>query len=73
MQPLYQNLTKVEPRGSGEKSKAPRFFLGALNLFILRREQDSNLRTSFAGYTLSRRASSTTRAPLLVVSECKGR
>ena len=40
MQPLYQNLTKVEPRGSGEKSKAPRFFLGALNLFILRREQN---------------------------------
>ena len=30
-----------------------------------RREQDSNLRTGFAGYTLSRRASSTTRAPLL--------
>ena len=29
-----------------------------------RREQDSNLRTGFAGYTLSRRASSTTRAPL---------
>ena len=41
MQPLYQNLTKVEPRGSGEKSKAPRFFLGALNLFILRREKQS--------------------------------
>ena len=32
----------------------------------LRREQDSNLRTGFAGYTLSRRASSTTRAPLLL-------
>ena len=32
-----------------------------------RREQDSNLRTGFAGYTLSRRASSTTRAPLLIV------
>ena len=32
--------------------------------FFMRREQDSNLRTSFAGYTLSRRASSTTRAPL---------
>ena len=31
-----------------------------------RREQDSNLRTGFAGYTLSRRASSTTRAPLLL-------
>ena len=30
-----------------------------------RRGQDSNLRASFAGYTLSRRASSTTRAPLL--------
>ena len=33
--------------------------------FASRREQDSNLRASFAGYTLSRRASSTTRAPLL--------
>ena len=31
----------------------------------LRREQDSNLRTGFAGYTLSRRASSATRAPFL--------
>ena len=30
-----------------------------------RKEQDSNLRTGFAGYTLSRRASSTTRAPFL--------
>ena len=37
-----------------------------------RREQDSNLRTGFAGYTLSRRASSTTRAPLLIVCGCKG-
>ena len=33
-----------------------------------RREQDSNLRTGFAGYTLSRRASSTTRAPLLMLT-----
>ena len=54
----------------GENDKAPRIYLGALNLFILRREQDSNLRTGFAGYTLSRRASSTTRAPLLVCG-CK--
>ena len=38
----------------------------------LRREQDSNLRTGFAGYTLSRRASSTTRAPLLFQGGCKG-
>ena len=30
----------------------------------MRKGQDSNLRTGFAGYTLSRRASSTTRAPL---------
>ena len=56
----------------GENNKAPRFYLGALNLFILRREQDSNLRTGFAGYTLSRRASSTTRAPLLFQCGCKG-
>ena len=52
----------------GENDKAPRVYLGALNLFILRREQDSNLRTGFAGYTLSRRASSTTRAPLLILT-----
>ena len=52
----------------GENNKAPRIYLGALNLFILRREQDSNLRTGFAGYTLSRRASSTTRAPLLMLT-----
>ena len=52
----------------GENNKAPRFYLGALNLFILRREQDSNLRTGFAGYTLSMRASSTTRAPLLMLT-----
>ena len=31
----------------------------------MRKGQDSNLRTGFAGYTLSRRASSTTRAPFL--------
>ena len=36
-----------------------------------RREQDSNLRTGFAGYTLSRRASSTTRAPLLAFADAK--
>ena len=36
-----------------------------------RREQDSNLRTGFAGYTLSRRASSTTRAPLLNFAAAK--
>ena len=39
---------------------------------MLRREQDSNLRTGFAGYTLSRRASSTTRAPLLCVVQKAG-
>ena len=55
---------QVSNSGSRENNKAPSFFLGALNLFNLRREQDSNLRTGFAGYTLSRRASSTTRAPL---------
>ena len=49
------------------KQQSPKVYLGALNLFFLRREQDSNLRTGFAGYTLSRRASSTTRAPLLAV------
>ena len=42
------------------------------SFFFLRREQDSNLRTGFAGYTLSRRASSTTRAPLLDNCGCKG-
>ena len=49
--------------GENRIQKSFEFFLEALNPF-LRREQDSNLRTSFAGYTLSRRASSTTRAPL---------
>ena len=43
-------------------NKKPR---GKTSELRLRREQDSNLRTGFAGYTLSRRASSTTRAPLL--------
>lgn len=32
---------------------------------FLRKEGDSNPRTGFAGYTLSRRASSATRAPFL--------
>ena len=32
---------------------------------IQRKEGDSNPRTGFAGYTLSRRASSATRAPFL--------
>ena len=43
-----------------------RFSLKSFESFslALRREQDSNLRTGFAGYTLSRRASSTPRAPL---------
>ena len=27
----------------GENNKTPRFYLGALNLFILRREQDKNI------------------------------
>ena len=51
-----------------------RFFLESFESFSLvsRREQDSNLRTGFAGYTLSRRASSTTRAPLLAFCGCKG-
>ena len=58
----------------GENNKAPRFYLGALNPAERTgwREQDSNLRTGFAGYTLSRRASSTTRAPLLFQCVCKG-
>ena len=39
--------------------------LDGLNPLFLRKEGDSNPRTGFAGYTLSRRASSATRAPLL--------
>ena len=35
--------------------------------FEMRSEGDSNPRAAFDDYTLSRRASSTTRAPLLVV------
>ena len=34
---------------------------------MMRRERDSNPRYTFGVYTLSRRASSTTRAPLLVL------
>ena len=62
------NISSSHP--TEKNNKTPRFLLGALNLFILRREQDSNLRTGFAGYTLSRRASSTTRAPLQIC-DCK--
>ena len=54
-----------------ERTTKPQGF--ASELWILRREQDSNLRTGFAGYTLSRRASSTTRAPLLFFADAKVR
>ena len=37
-----------------------------------RSEGDSNSRTAFDGYTLSRRASSATRASLLADLSCKG-
>ena len=40
------------------------------HISILRKEGDSNPRIGFADYTLSRRASSATRAPFLV-SVCK--
>ena len=46
------------------------FFLGFSLIFISeylkRRERDSNPRNTFGVYTLSRRASSTTRASLLI-------
>ncbi len=45
--------------------------LDGLDPLFLRKEGDSNPRTGFAGYTLSRRASSATRAPFLVCG-CKG-
>ena len=38
-------------------------------IVIVRKEQDSNLRSPLGAYTLSRRASSTTRAPFLI---CQG-
>ena len=37
----------------------------------MRKEGDSNPRTGFAGYTLSRRASSATRAPFLYTEESR--
>ena len=60
--------------GENGIQKKPRVFPRSFESFslALRREQDSNLRTGFAGYTLSRRASSTTRAPLLIICDCKG-
>ena len=60
----YHGLSFLSQTRRIKIKKAPKLCIGALNLFFLRREQDSNLRTGFAGYTLSRRASSTTRAPL---------
>ena len=38
---------------------------------LMRREGDSNPRNALGVYTLSRRASSTTRAPFLVLKRCK--
>ena len=43
------------------------------NRLFSRKEGDSNPRTGFAGYTLSRRASSATRAPFLDSLGCKSR
>lgn len=40
-------------------------------IFYLRKEGDSNPRNAFDVYTLSRRASSTTRASFLWILECK--
>ena len=65
----YLRATK---RLHGYNCNRNRFFLKFEEIIRKRREQDSNLRTSFAGYTLSRRASSTTRAPLLAICGCKG-
>ena len=42
------------------------FSLMFISEYLKRREGDSNPRIGFADYTLSRRASSTTRAPFLV-------
>ena len=41
------------------------------NCLILRKERDSNPRNDFVVYTLSRRASSTTRASFLIVSHVR--
>ena len=42
------------------------FPLMFISEYLKRRERDSNPRTALDGYTLSRRASSTTRAPFLL-------
>ena len=64
-----QKSPEVFPRGFepvllAERTKSPEFSPRGFEPVLLRREQDSNLRAGFAGYTLSRRASSATRAPL---------
>ena len=53
---------------SGKKKKHANLVIVSV---LGRSEGDSNSRTAFDGYTLSRRASSATRASLLVVCECK--
>ena len=40
-------------------------------IVIVRKEQDSNLRSPLGAYTLSRRASSTTRAPFHLIARIK--
>ena len=59
-------MTKMKSQRNCGENKSPEVLPRSFEpVLFLRREQDSNLRTGFAGYTLSRRASSTTRAPLL--------
>ena len=58
----------------GEKNKRTRWInvsIRCLSTCSLRSEGDSNPRAAFGDYTLSRRASSATRASLLCFSECK--
>ena len=59
---------KVNPILIAERERGLK--LDGLDPLFLRKEGDSNPRTGFAGYTLSRRASSATRASLLGVVGC---
>ena len=74
---VYRVLTDLEQANSKIISyKKENQFIHSVHdkliLITMRRDRDSNPGYPFGVYTLSRRASSTTRAPLLF-SECKNR
>ena len=58
-------LSAIEPHLSPAERGGIDLFQSSNPIYLLRREGDSNPRTALDGYTLSRRASSATRASLL--------